>query len=99
MSENDRTFANSVGVDHLVFGTFCTLSFDDGDSWSYRRMESDRGPERVIETPDGTPCAMGPDMAETRGYLAACQAEDEQDCPISSTNHYSFDLPWLATGR
>jgi hypothetical protein len=76
---------------------FCAVSFDDGATWPYQRVLSDGAPDRTIETLDGTPCTMGPNISEPRGYLAACQAADGLIHLISSTNHYRFNLAWLAS--
>jgi formylglycine-generating enzyme len=95
-SGHAHTIPASNGVSYPVLGMFCALSFDEGKTWPYQRMVSDGGPERVIETLDGAPCAMGPTTSETLGYLAACQAADGRIHLISSTNHYSFNLAWLS---
>ena len=71
------------------------LSFDDGESWPVRRLVSDGGPNRIIEALDGAPCTLGPRNAEVNGYLSAWQSADGRIQLISSTNHYSFNLPWL----
>ena len=78
-----------------VSGMYCALSFDDGDSWPFRRLVSDDGPNRIVEALDGTPCIMGPRNAEVNGYLTACQSADGRIQLISSTNHYSCNLAWL----
>ena len=74
---------------------YCALSFDDGESWPVRRLVSDGGPNRIIEALDGAPCTLGPRNAEVNGYLSAWQSADGRIQLISSTNHYSFNLPWL----
>ena len=74
---------------------FCTVSFDDGQTWPFHRPVSDGGPGRVIEAMDGIPCTMGPENAEINGYLTACQSADCRIQLITSSNHYSFNLPWL----
>ena len=76
-------------------GMYCALSFDDGETWPFRRLVSDGGPDRVIEAMDGLPCLMGPGNAEVNGYLTACQSADGRVQLISSSNHYSFNLAWL----
>ena len=78
-----------------VSGMYCALSFDDGQTWPFRRPVSDGGPDRVIEALDGIPCLMGPGHAEVNGYLTACQSADGRVQLITSSNHYSFNLPWL----
>ena len=78
-----------------VSGMYCAASFDDGETWPFRRLVSDGGPDRVIEAMDGIPCTMGPRHAEINGYLTACQSADGRIQLISSSNHYSFNLPWL----
>ena len=67
----------------------------DGETWPFRRLVSDGGPDRVIEAMDAIPCTMGPRHAEINGYLTACQFADGHIQLISSSNHYSFNLPWL----
>ena len=78
-----------------VSGMYCALSFDDGETWPFRRVISDGGPDRVIEAMDGIPCLMGPRHAEVNGYLTACQSADGLIQLITSRNHYSFNLAWL----
>ena len=59
--ESDGAFTVvDAGGRRAVCGMYCALSFDDGETWPFRRSVSDGGPDRVIEAMDGVPCLMGP---------------------------------------
>ena len=76
---------------------FAALSFDEGETWPVRRLVSDDGPGRVVETTDGKPFTLSWENAEPRGYLSICQAADGVIHLISSRQHYAFNLAWLKT--
>jgi formylglycine-generating enzyme required for sulfatase activity len=80
-----------------VSGLFGALSFDEGETWPIRRLITDDGPGRPVETTDGRPFIMSFSSAEPVGYLAACQAPDGIIHLISSRQHYTFNLAWLMT--
>ena len=92
---DDAVTVEEAGGRRGVSGMYCAVSFDDGETWPFRRPVGDGGPDRVIEAMDGVPCLMGPRHAEVNGYLTACQSADGHLQLISSSNHYSFNLPWL----
>jgi hypothetical protein len=78
-------------------GLFAALSFDEGETWPVRRLVSDDGPGREVETTDGKPFTLSLENAEPRGYLSICQAADGVIHLISSRQHYAFNLAWLKT--
>ena len=90
------TVLSRAGEELPVSGMFCALSFDDGKTWSHRRLISDEGPDRLIEALDGNSCVLGPQKSEVNGYLSACQARNGMVHLISSRNYYSFNLAWLS---
>ena len=88
-----------------VSGLFAAVSLDEGKTWPYRRLISDDGPSRYIETMDGDPITMDARSAEPTGYLSVCQsapgkmgsATDGLIHLLSSRQHYAFNLKWLVT--
>ena len=89
--------ADISGVKRPVKGLFGAVSFDETKTWSNIRLISDDGPERELETMNGQPFTMGFNSSEPGGYMAACQAPDGLIHLISSKQHYTFNLEWLAT--
>jgi len=80
-----------------VSGLFAAVSTDEGKTWPYRRLISDDGPGRDIETMDGHPVTMDSRFSEFVGYLSVCQTADNLIHLLSSRNHYTFNLKWLTT--
>jgi len=80
-----------------ITGLFAALSRDDGRTWPYRRLISDDGPGREVETMDGDPIIMDASNSEPVGYLSVCQSADGVIHLLSSRNHYAFNLTWLKT--
>jgi formylglycine-generating enzyme required for sulfatase activity len=83
------------GKQRQVSGLFGALSFDEGATWSTRRLISDDGPGRQLGTTDGAPFTLSWESAEPRGYLSVCQTDDGVIHLISSRLHYAFNLAWL----
>jgi hypothetical protein len=80
-----------------VSGIYAALSFDEGETWPTRRLITDDGPAREVETTDRRMFTMSASSAETFGYLAIAQAANGIIHLISSKNHYAFNLAWLST--
>jgi formylglycine-generating enzyme required for sulfatase activity len=82
------------GQERPITGLFTAVSTDDGKTWPHRRLVSDDGPSREVETMDGDPVVMD---AEPVGYLGVCQTPNGLIHLLSSRNHYAFNLKWLMT--
>ena len=57
------------------------------------------GPEHKAPSIDRSEFTISATMAESGGYLAACQTRDGMIQLISSKNHYVFNLAWLSLSR
>jgi hypothetical protein len=78
-----------------VTGLFGTISTDEGETWPHKRLISDDGPDREIETIDGRLVTLGKNSAEPRGYMSVTQTADGVIHLISSRHHYAFNLKWV----
>ncbi len=96
-NRQDMMITDASGKQRPVSGIFAALSFDEGETWPTRRLISDDGPPREMETTDRMTFTMSAGSAETFGYLSACQTENRLIHLISSKNHYAFNLAWLKT--
>ena len=88
---------DATGSDRPIAGLYCAVSFDDGATWPIRRLVSDDGPGRLVETMDGRFCMMSKTTSERAGYLASCQGANGLIHLISSRLHHTFNLAWLST--
>ncbi|MBD3184863.1 SUMF1/EgtB/PvdO family nonheme iron enzyme [Candidatus Poribacteria bacterium] len=87
---------DSSGEEKRVYGLFAALSFDEGQTWSVKKLitagdvskELDGGAWTRNFTMDAT-------HAEPRGYMAATQSPDGMIHLISSRLYYKFNLAWL----
>ena len=95
--QQDMLITDASGKQRPVAGLYAALSFDEGETWPTRRLVSDDGPPREVETTDRRTFTMSKSSAETFGYLAATQAANGVIHLISSKNHYAFNLAWLRT--
>ncbi|MHC4478245.1 MAG: SUMF1/EgtB/PvdO family nonheme iron enzyme [Planctomycetota bacterium] len=93
----DMPIVDESGGTRNVSGLFGALSYDDGQIWPYKRLISDDGEGRSVETTDGSLFTMSIDNAEPRGYLSVHQAKNDVIHLISSREHYEFNYKWLAT--
>ena len=93
----DMMITDASGAERPVSGIFAALSFDEGETWPARRLISDDGPDREVETSDRRTFIMGKSSAETFSYLSAIQGKNGVIHLISDKNHYSFNLAWLKT--
>ena len=88
---------DAAGSERLVTGLFGAVSLDEGKTWSHKRLITDDGPGRELETMDGHLITMDAHHAEPVGYLSACQTADGVIHLLSSRQHYQFNLAWLMT--
>ncbi|MBN2309363.1 MAG: SUMF1/EgtB/PvdO family nonheme iron enzyme [Candidatus Hydrogenedentes bacterium] len=88
-------FTDADGEARVGSGLFAALSYDDGETWPVRRLITDDGPGREVESMDGRPFLMDGDHAEPKGYLSVCQAADGVIHLIGSRNHYAFNSAWI----
>ena len=88
---------NASGGKHPVSGLFGAVSRDEAKTWPSRRLITDDGPGRDIETMDGHLITMSPYNAESVGYLTVCQSADGVIHLLTSRQHYAFNLEWLLT--
>jgi sulfatase modifying factor 1 len=88
-------FKNSTGGEFTGFGLFAALSYDEGKTWPVRRLITQGGVKRTLNTIDRGMFEMSDTMAEPQGYLAATQTRDDKIQLITSKNHYVFNLAWL----
>jgi len=86
-----------TGKRRPVSGLFTAVSLDEGKTWPYRRLVSDDGPGRNIQTMDGDLITMDASNSEPVGYLGVCQSSDGLIHLLSSREHYAFNLKWLTT--
>ena len=96
--KNERVglrFPNHAGGEVTGFGLYATVSFDEGQTWTTRRLVTPGGPPVAQVTVDGNRFTLGETEAEPSGYLAMCQDLQGVIHVISSRNHYSFNLAWL----
>jgi sulfatase modifying factor 1 len=94
-TKQDMLIRDISGKERPVSGIYAALSFDEGETWPARRLISDDGPGREVETTDRRTFIMSASSAEPWGYLAICQAANGVIHLISSKNHYAFNLAWL----
>lgn len=92
--EKGMEFADIEGNKYTGYGLFVALSYDEGKTWSTRKLvtpgegEFDGGAWTREFVTDDT-------RAEPRGYLAATQSPDNVIHLISSRLHYRFNLAWI----
>jgi hypothetical protein len=78
-----------------VFGLFAAVSHDDGKTWPVKRLITDGGPAREIESIRGKKFLMDETHGELGGYLSATQSPDGIINLLSSNYLYRFNLAWL----
>ena len=89
---------DASGDERPASGLFAALSSDEGETWPVRRLITDDGPGRQIESLwDGRIATLNISNAEEGGYLAACQARNGIIHLLSDRQHYAFNLAWLKT--
>jgi sulfatase modifying factor 1 len=93
--KQDMLIRDASGKERPMAGIYSALSFDEGETWPARRLITDDGPEREVETTDRRVFTMSESSAEPFGYLAIVQAANGVIHLISSKNHYAFNFAWL----
>jgi len=88
---------DASGATRTVRGLYAALSEDGGKTWPYRRLISDDGPGRPVETTAGGLFTMSQRNGEYRGYMTTCQSADGIIHLLTSRQHYAFNLTWLKT--
>ncbi|MHC4212742.1 MAG: hypothetical protein ACYSWP_05125, partial [Planctomycetota bacterium] len=88
---------NDSGGKHYVSGLYTAVSYDDAKTWPNKRLVTDDGPERDIETLNGELIKLSPHNSESVGYLAICQTPDKIIHVLTSRQHYAFNLKWTET--
>ena len=85
------------GTEYTGYGLYAALSFDEGKTWTVKRLVV---PEKAIaaEGTDGGKLNISDTFAEQGGYLSMCQESNGKIHLLSSKNHYSFNLAWLLEG-
>lgn len=87
----DRT-----GTQRRITGLFAAVSYDEGQSWSDKRLISTDKADEVWNGGAWTgEFKMDRSHAEPKGYLAMTQASDGWIHLISSRIHYTFNLEWI----
>ncbi len=83
------------GTERTVYGLYTSLSYDDGQTWTKRRLVYDGGPPREFMALDQAKFTLTDTDAEPRGYMACKQARNGVVHLITSINHYAFNQKWL----
>lgn len=95
--EADRgmVFPDREGNSYRGYGMYAALSYDEGKTWSVRKLLTD-GTERFLNGGAWTQFfLMDGTHSEPRGYLAATQTPDNLIHLLSSRLYYCFNLAWL----
>ena len=93
-------FEDSAGEYYQGTGMFAALSFDEGETWTHRRLLTDGGKPRTMDGGGKTALfVMDATHAQLRGYLAATQTPDGIIHLLSTRLHYRFNLSWLMAPR
>lgn len=95
---DEFTITDITGNKRKCSGLYGTLSYDDGKTWSAKRLITDDGPGRKLDGGAWTDeFIMSYEKAEPKGYMSVCQTTDGVIQLISSAQHYSFNQKWLET--
>ena len=87
---------DAFGKERRVYGIFAALSFDEGETWSVKKLIAADNVSRELDGGAWTRnFVMDATHAEPRGYLAVNQTPDGVINLISSRLHYRFNLAWL----
>ncbi len=90
------TIRDAADKQRTVFGMFAALSFDEGKTWTVKKLITAGGPARKLDGGGNTGWfVMDETHAEPRGYLTATQTPDGLIHLISSKQYYVFNLAWL----
>ncbi|WP_221414148.1 exo-alpha-sialidase, partial [Paenibacillus sp. 598K] len=88
-----------LGERRPVQGLFAAVSFDDGETWPYKRLVTTDADEGMWDGGAWTgEFRMDRSHAEPKGYLAMVQGQDGRIHLLSSRIHYCFNLAWVMEG-
>jgi hypothetical protein len=93
------SFKDSKGSVCQGFGMYVSLSFDDGKTWSHRRLMTDSITRALNQDRHPWEFVMDATHAEPRGYLAATQSPDGIIHLLSSGLYYRFNLAWVMKSK
>ena len=88
-------FLSADGGEHIGYGLFAALSFDEGETWPVKKLLTDGGGHRFEGGAWTGDFTLDATHAEPKGYLAVTQSPDHTIHLISSRLHYRFNLSWL----
>ncbi|TFG47560.1 MAG: exo-alpha-sialidase, partial [Candidatus Brocadiia bacterium] len=88
---------DKAGNQRPVSGLFTAVSDDEGKTWINRKLVSDDGPGRWVNTMNGHPIRMDAYNSESAAYLTVCQSANGVINLLSSRQHYAFNYKWLIT--
>jgi len=88
---------DSSGEERTVRGLFAAVSDDLAATWRLKKLVSDDGPGRAVESTNGGLFTLSARNGEYQGYMSACQSSDGVIHLITSRQHYAFNLKWLQT--
>ncbi|MHC4500906.1 MAG: exo-alpha-sialidase, partial [Planctomycetota bacterium] len=88
---------DASGKERMVRGLFSAVSTDEGKTWPYKRLVTDDGPGRPVESTNGGLFTMSAGNSEYQGYCNGCQTADGLIHIISSRQHFTFNYEWLMT--
>jgi len=88
---------DASGKKRMVRGLFSAVSTDEGKTWPYKRLVTDDGPGRPVESTNGGLFTMSAGNSEYQGYCNGCQSADGLIHIISSRQHFTFNLKWAMT--
>jgi hypothetical protein len=88
---------DASGKKRMVRGLFSAVSTDEGKTWPHKRLVTDDGPGRPVESTNGGLFTMSAGNSEYQGYCNGCQSADGLIHIISSRQHFTFNYKWLMT--
>jgi len=94
-ADHGTEITDAAGVTRTVRGLFSAVSEDGGRTWPYKRLISDDGPGRAVESTAGGLFVMSQRNGEYRGYMTGVQSPTGVIHLITSREHYEFNLEWL----
>jgi len=94
-ADHGTEITDASGTTRTVRGLYAAVSQDGGKSWPYKRLVSDDGPGRPVESTAGGLFTMSQRNGEYRGYMTGCQGPDGVIHLVTSREHYAFNLAWL----
>jgi hypothetical protein len=86
------TVRDVSGKERVVSGLYAAVSEDEGKTWPWRRLVSDDGPTRLVETMDGHLVPFGVHGSEPVGYLSVAQAAADLNKSLVTLHASAGDL-------